>query len=83
MEITNVIDHAPSNFVILEMHDGWVAFRCSGTEPKIKYYSETICGKNEEILDCYERLTQRVNRLCIELLRPKDNELKHQNEIKH
>lgn len=78
MEIVKIVDHAPSNFLIFELLDGWVALRCSGTEPKIKYYSEMTCRKKEEVHQCYERLHQKAHRLCEELLKPVENGLLRQ-----
>lgn len=83
LELKEITDYYPNNFVILDMHDGWVAFRSSGTEPKIKYYSELYYNVDDksdekELMEKWDLLNQRVATLCKELLNPEKHKLKHQ-----
>jgi phosphomannomutase len=64
-----VIDHAPSNSIILELGNSWIAIRKSGTEPKIKYYSELIT--ENKTIDAEKELSLRMETVCNELLSPK------------
>ena len=57
----------------------WLVIRASGTEPKIKFYSEVCsepCASLVEAKACRERLVHAIDATCIWLLDPIGNGLK-------
>jgi len=48
---------------------GWVVFRPSGTEPKIKFYISVKANNEEESIKTteaiYENIMQIINKLCL------------------
>jgi phosphomannomutase len=52
----------------LEIDNCWIAIRKSGTEPKIKYYSELITETNSP--NANKELGLKVDAICNELLCP-------------
>lgn len=71
------IDHIKtSNVLFLEFQSGaWIAIRASGTEPKIKFYSEIITTDSNRVETETERLHQLVLAVCNVLLDPSGNSL--------
>jgi phosphoglucomutase/phosphopentomutase len=71
------IDHIKaSNVIFLEFQSGaWIAIRASGTEPKIKFYSEIIIPDSNRVAAETERLRQLVLAACNVLLDPVCNGL--------
>ncbi|EPZ32308.1 Phosphoglucomutase, first 3 domain-containing protein [Rozella allomycis CSF55] len=41
-KIKKIINYSPSLMIYFELENGWIVFRTSGTEPKVKYYSEMV-----------------------------------------
>ncbi|PJF18533.1 hypothetical protein PSACC_01681 [Paramicrosporidium saccamoebae] len=77
--IMSINDYPGSNMVTLCFGHGWVTLRASGTEPKIKFYSE-MHSKSAEKVETDEKLKELVNNLCRWLLDPEMNKLILQGE---
>lgn len=75
--IVSIKDYIGTNMITLYLDGGglsWITFRASGTEPKIKFYSELMSDWNTRHRTT-ERLHNIATDLCEWLLEPKINEL--------
>jgi phosphomannomutase len=72
--IMSIKDYPGSNMITLCFGHGWVTLRASGTEPKIKFYSE-MHSKSAKKMETDEKLQILVNNLCQWLLDPEMNKL--------
>lgn len=82
VNIIKIKDYPGSNMItfILDPQElSWITFRASGTEPKIKFYSEIPCPPTlSERKMTQEKLQMAVDRLCELLLEPTINNLQLQ-----
>lgn len=75
-ELININHIKTSNVIFLEFKSGaWIAIRASGTEPKIKFYSEVITASSDHVAAETDRLHQLVLTACNVLLDPFSNGL--------
>lgn len=78
--IMAIKDYPGTNMITLYFDStclSWVTLRASGTEPKIKFYSE-ISSKYHERVESMEKLVILLNSLCQWLLEPDLNDLQKQ-----
>lgn len=62
-------------FTFEELGGAWIAIRPSGTEPKIKFYSECKAGSREQVSEFREKLEIIVKSVCELLLNPSEHHL--------
>lgn len=71
-----------SSMIFLEFEDlggTWMAIRTSGTEPKIKFYSECRALERSKLMDISSKLQELVLFVCNDLLSPNHFDLKLKN----
>lgn len=81
-QIVRIQDYPGANMITLFLDDeglSWITLRASGTEPKIKFYSEQKCVY-EVRQQAKDELMHTVQKICIWLLDPETNKLCLQNK---